>query len=417
MANFTGLPYETIGEILTHLSSPDLASTARVSHRLHLISQPLLYTTPCLSKNPVAAAGQPSRALGIFLRTLLTPGNEKLASRVRFLQFDTDPIALKLCSANSTDSIAPITTVASKPDMHSLPKSQGSQFMLLLDLLPGLQTLHLTSPKNGSYVGQLHLNLPAGPLPLGLQSIREIICRPALTSRVASITTLLQLMALPRIRYISIPSLAPCTRSITALKSAAGTSHVTRLRVSHGEIPSWWLASILRVPIALTHFSYSAASHGDFNLPSFMTALEPLKKSMRVLHLDFGKVDSTTSDEGQGFPLPYNEGSLREWSVLTTLSCSLAPLLGKGQMDGSPRLADVLPMGLRELEILLDSYWLVAEAVNHVVELLERKESVVPRLERVAVEMEDWMSKRVVEKLVVACEPAGVSLVDESFCW
>lgn len=148
-----------------------------------------------------------------------------------------------------------------------------------------------------------------------------------------------------------------------------------------------------------------------------MTALEPLKKSVRVLHLDFGEVDSTTSDEGQGFPLPYNEGSLREWSVLTTLSCSLAPLLGKGQMDGSPRLADVLPMGLRELEILQDSYWLVGEAVNHVVELLVRKEPVVPRLERVAVEMEDWMSKWVVEKLVVACETAGVSLVDESFCW
>lgn len=148
-----------------------------------------------------------------------------------------------------------------------------------------------------------------------------------------------------------------------------------------------------------------------------MAALEPLKKSLQVLHLDFGDVGLTTSDEEEEFSLPYNEGSLKDWPVLRTLSCSLMPLLGKGQLDGSPRLADVLPVSLRELEILQDSHWWVSEEADQVVEMLGLKEGVVPHLEKVAVVMEWGKSERVLERLVAACKAAGVSFVDESFCW
>lgn len=416
MAVFSGLPPETIVEIFSYLSCPDLASTARVSHYFNLISQPLLYTTLVLRKIPEPGAGRSSPALGILLRTLLTPGCKTLASYVRSLYLEWDTGEVEFPSMSSTASIDLMTTMASRLNIRAPLKSHTTQLMLLLDLFPRLQSLHLSPPNNFLFTRHLQSSLATGTLPLGLQSLRQIICTPSHDSSDVSSKTLLQYMQLPHVRYLEVPSVNWYTRSLSTLTSAVASSRVTHLRFSYAEIPSWSLAYILCVPIALTHFSYSAVSGGNFNLPRFMAALEPLKKSLKVLHLDFGDVDLTTSDDEEEFLLPYEEGSLREWSALTTLSCSLMPLLGKGQLDGSPRLVDVLPVGLRELEILQDSHWWVSEEVDQVVEMLQSKESVVPQLEKVAVVME-WGTVTVPERLVVACEAAGVKFVDEPFCW
>lgn len=66
---------------------------------------------------------------------------------------------------------------------------------------------------------------------------------------------------------------------------------------------------------------------------------------------------------------------------------------------------DVLPVGLRELEILDDRCWTMEQAVHQVVVLLQGKEGVVPRLEVVAVYRRYDEGK---EMLMAAAEAAGV---------
>ncbi|KAL0636969.1 hypothetical protein Q9L58_004072 [Maublancomyces gigas] len=199
--------------------------------------------------------------------------------------------------------------------------------------------------------------------------------------------------------------------------AAAETSTVTRLRFSYAEMSSWALQYILRVPIALSHFSYSPVDDIDIDLPQLMSAMAPLRPSVQYLHLDFCNVELMTIDEVDKFILPYDEGSLRSWSMLRTLSCSLMPLLGNGQRDGSPRLMNVLPAGIRELEILEDCIWSIPEKVDQIVEMLAQKDWVVPCLEKLAVVLKLVKCQRATDELTIACEAAGVSFVEDSFVW
>lgn len=179
------------------------------------------------------------------------------------------------------------------------------------------------------------------------------------------------------------------------------------------------LGQILKIPIALTHLSMVVEFEGYYNLEFFIPALAPLQKSLQYLHIDFRDVRPGPEDEYVEPLLPYPEGSLREWVQLRTLRCSLMVLLGEGPLEGSPRLVDVLPVGLRELEILPDCFWSAGQAADEAVAMLAEKESAVPGLQRVAVEMEmeGGRSAVVVQRLVEACEVAGVSFVEESFGW
>lgn len=92
--------------------------------------------------------------------------------------------------------------------------------------------------------------------------------------------------------------------------------------------------------------------------------------------------------------VPGDAGSLREWTVLTTLRCGLTTLLGAGPRDGQLRLVDVLPVSIRDLQILHDRFWSKAECGGQVEELLRWKWEQVPVLERVdvmaVVRRESW---------------------------
>lgn len=291
--------------------------------------------------------------------------------------------------------------------------------MLLLDLLPGLQVLHLNPPLGRSSFTRLWHD--TATVPRGLESLREFHCPPlpetdSDTSDGISPSTLLLFMKLPHIHRIEIPSVDRHYIPVNPLVAAAATSRVTHLRLSHALTSAWTLTSVLRVPIALTHFSFSAVSDSNVNLPAIMGALVHIRQSLRCLHLDFRDAALTSDDEGEWW-VPHEEGSLRHWPVLRTLSCSLMPLLGKGQLDEAVHLVDVLPVSLRELEVLQDWHWRVSEEVDEVVEMLERKEYVVPQLEKLAVVMVWGRNEGLVQRLVAACELAGVSLVEESFSW
>ncbi|KAL0631764.1 hypothetical protein Q9L58_009372 [Maublancomyces gigas] len=235
-------------------------------------------------------------------------------------------------------------------------------------------------------------------------------------------------MQLPSIRSIQVPWIIVHQMPIERMQVAAATTPVTHLRFSNPErfslahshytdISARALDYVLRVPIALTHFSYSSDSNSNLELPVFMRSISLLRLTLQYMHLDFSDVTLPIEAEENEVFLPSDAGSLREWLVLRTMSCSLMPLLGKQVLHNSVRLMNLLPPGLRELEILQDWKWEVCDAVEHVVEMLAQKPYAAPRLEKVAVVTSCRKSQRTIDKLTVACETAGVSFVEQSFCW
>lgn len=407
MAALTTLPVETLVEILSNLSCRDLCSMTRVSRRFQLISEPLLYRSPYLRRTN--GTGSTGSSVGILLRTLLSPGRETLASYVRFLHLKSSDVGADHSSHFSSDTITRIAFIASKFGIQGPLKSKAAQLMVLLDLLPRLQVLHLTPLRIlCSFTRILDSNIATDTLPSGLQSLCEFRSYLAQPSHEVNPQTLVSYMKLPNIRRITVSSLNRYQDS-AILNSTVATSGVTHLRFPSAHMRASVLSPVLLVPIALTHFSYSGSGDRNFTLPSFMAALAPLRLSLQSLHLHFSKVEE--------FQLPYPEGSLRDWPMLQTLSCPLLPLLGKGKLNGSPRLMDVLPVSLREFEVLQDSYWQVAQEVEQIVEMLQQKESAVPRLAKLAVVLGRYGRYQMVKRLEVACKAAGVSLVEESFCW
>lgn len=89
------------------------------------------------------------------------------------------------------------------------------------------------------------------------------------------------------------------------------------------------------------------------------------------------------------------------------MRCSLACPLGNGTEPHQLRLVDVLPLGVRELEILDDENPL---AVAEVVGLLERKAELVPGLQCVTVHVQAGSQRSI---LMEACMRADVLLVTE----
>lgn len=198
--------------------------------------------------------------------------------------------------------------------------------------------------------------------------------------------------------------------------AAAASSAVTHMRFSWPNMSHSVLSQVLLVPIALTHFSYTALTGRGFDIQSFVAAITPLRVSLRSLHFDFSDVALMTGydddgDDDEEFQKPHYEVSLRDWPLLQTLSCSLMPLL---QLYDSPRLMNLLPVGLRELEVLRSSDWLIDEEAEHILEMLGQKQWAVPRLEKLVVDPKWRGGEDVRHTLKVACETAGVRFVEES---
>lgn len=410
MAALTTLPFETVVEILSNLSCLDLSSMTRVSRRFQLIAEPLLYKSPFLTKSRRASGtGATSSSLGILLRTLLTPGREVLASHVRCLRLMSNEVGADHACHFSADTVIRIALIASKFGINGPLESKAAQLMVLLDLLPRLQVLHISPLRILSWFTRiLDLNMATDTLPSGLQSLCEFRSSTAHRSHQITSETLVSYMKLPNIRTITVSSLN-YHKSPAILDAAAATSGITHLRFSSAYMVASVLSPVLRVPIALTHFSFSGFAAGNHSVSSFMAALAPLRMSLRSLHLYFKNLGE--------FKLPYREGSLRDWPMLQTLSCPLMPLLGNGKLNGSPRLMDVLPVSLREFEVLEDAYWSIAQEVEQIVEILQQQKSAVPRLTKLAVVRGCRSNYRLMYELKAACRAAGVSFVNESFRW
>lgn len=430
MASLDDLPSETLIEILSYLPCADLATTCRVTRRLQDVSETLLYKDLCLTETFDSNIYRPS--LEILLRTLLTPGRETLRLHSRSLRFEWDFESRP--TTPSPKDIVVFSACSFRLGLQYQRMNHVGQFLLLLHLLPSLRVLHIIPPIRRSSIAtfkganNMALVLATEHPPPTLQSLREFRCSS--DDILAGVTpmTLMALMTLPSMNYVAVYVDYSYRSTVPQMIAAAHTSPVKKLRLTDCHLCTSTFSLILKLPIALTHFSYSAVHDGEFS--TFMDALSAQQSSLQYLHLDFFNTVETDSEEEEeevvddastdvattaAAAAAATAGtSLREWPALHTLSCSLTPLLGKEPSTLS--LAEVVPPGLRDLEILGDDYWSYEGVVAQVVNLLEQKATAVPCLQRLAVTVVD-IDVEAQTELRVACEAVGVKLLEGSFCW
>lgn len=404
MALLESLPDELFVQILSNLPNRDLATTSRVSRRLSNISQPLLYGKPHLTTSE-----QHPSSFDLFFHRLLTPTCESLGSLTHCLTIDWKGHYTRGNNFNLPFHAA----VRSRFALGDTTLSDVKLVSLLLQLLPRLQALHLPLPyvsPSCRFSPHHPYMMETLPLPPTLRRFTYEWYAPANWINIENLTSLLRLPRITSIAtHVTLGQLLIGTpTALGAFAAAAGTSSLTHLTIPSGCSALQPLRCLLGIPRALTHFTYHPSGVDfDFNFAGFGLALLPLKHSLTSLVLDFRLVDLSWVNR----PPITTIGSLRDWAALRSLTCSLPVLLA----SDSPGLAEVLPAGIRELEILDDLEPPVGEAVKAVVELLGAKELVLA-LERVGVYACRSKSKRLRKRLRKACWAVGVRFDDGCIC-
>lgn len=415
MAALDKLPYETLVQILSALSNPDLAQISLVSRHLCAVSKPLFYKAPCLA----ALRSNPQRpSLYLFLATLIRSPSQTLGTHAHSLTMRRD-------HTSRLDAV----TYAGPGWFIGFQRPvgfHGTNSILLMHLLPSLRVLRINPPRDIASLSLSYFthcielldnaphNNPEIPT-LKLQSLREFYCSYETGGGGISVRAVLALMMLPSINYLDVHVTEQHTLySGRCIEETVRFSRVTRLRLSSDNVSPYSLVLLLTAPTALTHLSYSLEAYSHFDIPNFMDILSPFRPSLQHLHLDFTCVDIIPTREKDRIIGRLLWG----WPVFQTLSCSAAALLGYGYMGQSPPLADVLSRTLRRLQILVDESWRYAKLVDIVVSLLGQKESAVPVLERVGIRSSWCHDEEAHAKLSGACAAAGVKLEEEDgFCW
>lgn len=413
MSSVANTPPEILHQILFCLANKDLFSTSLVSHRWHALSQPLLYNDPYL----ITSGDQES--IYCFVRTIITPGGESLASHVRSLNLyypSSEPEYPEV-------DVDIFTAAAARLGLGEPLASEAALIVLLMHLLPCLHVLSVIPNMRLDELDALmqthHTAQPVGTLPLAFRSLREFNWFSDNYSGISS-AMLFAILKLPCIRVIRVdmidelegPFLEFGTASTTAL---TGTSAITHITFQFITISSSYLGRILLVPRALKYLSYHMPCQSDFSLSDLRQALQPLQHSLCHLHLQFFLLHDDV-------PIAYI-GSLRDWPELRCVRCSLVTLLGVNTSNESTQLAHMLPRRLHALEIFEDCHWTAAGVVDMVVNMLDQKVACLPGLRRLAVRYNWHLHSNQLERLMIACKAADVEFVGhdtrlvEDGCW
>lgn len=408
MALVQNTPDELLVQIVSYLSRSDLALVSRVSRRINRITAPFLYQEISLGN-----CNESSIDLGLFIRTVLTPGSEALAALVHTLHLAWSCEVMPLYH----EDLALLLEAAARCwGFKGRQLTECGQAILLLHLLPNLHTLSVFPPPESDefsdFINSLCSPLPPMPTqPLALQSLRVFDCAWDQFGWSAYGVTLLALLRLPHIESITIPAPHGIYFSThDALIAAATASTITHLKFAFSRINPGELLKILKIPRALTHFSYFPRSVKiHYNFHALRTALVPLRNSLTTLVLHYWTSRTLIAHRGGAST---TIGSLRDWPVLRTVRCSLLPLLGLGLPGESRDIARVLPVCLHELEILDDQFWTPDDALQVAVVMVTQKRAMLPRMCRLAVYSRSEGCPAARERLRIACADVRVVCVD-----
>lgn len=370
MACFTDLPNEVLCDIFFHLGQEELAGFCLASRRLRSVAEPFLYQKVSLSTLPTTV-----HAFESFQRT--SSSRPALLKDIKSLtlRWDQDPnthwnTPLAMTPPPPADAWL-FGVVMSLFGMKPEPTLEGKYIMPLLRQLPHLEVLHLRPSRN---LDIFHINHPFGDLPR-FECLREVRCDWAYSRGTVGHTTLMFLLMLPSMRTLDMRLVCAIERPNSEVipHSCFGKSGVTDLRLNYGSLWPGALEEFLRVPRALTHFSYNNLPSELFEFNEVGLLLERIgRPTLQFLALSLGLANYRWfSYTLVSFPI----SSLRDWPVLWSIRSSLAVLLGKGpnEWPGQGHLIDVLPDVIRELEIEIDRYWTATEIAAEVLQMLDLK--------------------------------------------
>lgn len=462
MPSLNRLPFEILSDILSHLTRRDLIVACRVSRNLQVVAESVLYRAPYLTPATVRW----------LLRTLLTPGRGILATYVleltlglipswyldleadepydseddTFSEWDTGSLDEEFggaisdsdeeeCSAEAPPAIFDKRNLSVREVNPAAQQCENEMFtaarfrfrlgdpspcvhfLLLLHLLPHLQRLTISSRSSGPRFMELLKAVPVSELPIGLQSLRHFSSREQGVSS-AIFCTILQLPNIltvdVRLRHedsdlpedydsdssaspeLDSPNPSPWTVE-DFLPLVGVTSTVAVLKLHNTPLDSASLALIFSTPRALRILSYECDPSAPTSiLPDVGRAILPTQNSLQELTLACG---STAI------------GSLRDWPKLHTVRCSLGTLLG--DPDTPLLLEEILPVRIKELDILYGGDWSGRETIDVVMRLLGKMHAVLPRLESIGVLRDVEKGKELGQMLEVACLKADVEMLDD----
>lgn len=391
MSQIAFLP-EILRHIISYLPFSDTASVARVSRQWHACSEEQLYTELRLIR--------PNSTVALLLRTLLTPGLERLATYVRSLSVDWQLVSVR--PMHECD--VAVLEAAARIGLSQIVRSIGEQVWLLLHLLPRLDALTMESRGYSFtidlFIGRMH---EPSDVPLALRSVRYISCVDIATEAMRV------MFRLPRIRTLELWILDRIKVPFPAADHQ--TSDVTDLVLLLSQVDNLSVAHILQIPRALTRLTVSIGyvQHTG-QLALMRVALEPVRTTVQQLKMDI--VETWWYEEApiDSFLL------LRTWPVLRRLWCPLNWLLGGWKEEAKLHLYAVLPRSLREFWVHGDHDWTRARLLPEVILLVQRKEEVVPLLQKLCIEREGKYEIKqeqeieLEEQLSCVCRDSGVVL-------
>lgn len=298
----------------------------------------------------------------------------------------------------------------------SVPRiTESAQVILLLHLLPHLRTLNLFPPEHCfeyNFLIECLLTLQKiSTLPPAFLSLRVYDCFWDRNGTCLSNRALLSLLRLPQIQSIKVPARYGFNLTPRETRIAAKTSStVTRLKFTSARIRPADLLAILKTPRALSHFSlYHRSIRIDYDFHALRSALDPLRQSLTKLVLSYWTTNALAlRHRTRSKPI----GSLRDWPVLQSVTCSLLPILGQGRPGESRDIAEVMPECIRELEILDDQFWTLDDALYEAAVMVRRKRAMLPELRRLTVYSRTRGAEEARERLRCECAEAGVQGVD-----
>lgn len=408
MAALDDFPPEALRNIFFSLNQKDLVHASLVSRRWQAICEPILYENPVLKQQYTTSCYPPTtHGLELFLRTLVAPGRERLASHVRkiYLRWCRGIVALTPVRRSTLATLAAAESRYGVPH-SSVYGSSDSQVVLLMHLLPRLRKVRMGMPdEQDSFRDFLDTIGPANPLPLAFQSLTKFYAQGGYRKDSQGVgirpEAVLALLQLPHLENLEVEVRGQFDGPFPT--DVHGTSRVTKLFLQYVDTSIALLEFLLRVPRALEKLEY----YGPY-MDGFTGVLSQLRATLTYLWVEF---DDNEIPLGGAY-------SFRTWPVLRYLACPPELLIRcAGPPAGWP-LAERLPVCTEVLHIVnwecgSDTEWTPELAVQDLVLLVTVGKPMVPFLKWVMVNRDSWVcyvSKEVQEVLLAACESTGVQL-------